>query len=278
MDKNREKYLNQLEDYLLGKLDPAQQQELEQAIAQDEALQQELEEEAKIIKGFRQLRFKEMGAIIEEWEEEITEEQAVPDKGKVIGLGRRGWLSIAAALALLIAGWWWLTYRDAPDAAYYQALALAEYERPDLRSTAITKSAASNADSLFEVAYDYFLIQDWEKAEAAIAGIADTSVYSHGAYALQGLISMEQADYEAAVAAFLRSARQGSEAEKYYNLIVVGPPMRVFDTADVEWYMALALLGLGQQQESKRLLRGLVDEAESPKELQEQAKALLDKL
>jgi tetratricopeptide (TPR) repeat protein len=273
MDEKNGKYRDQIEDYLLGKLDQAQREALERAMQQDEALRQELEAEEKIIKGFRQLRFEKMGSIIDGWEEEIIVGQAVPEDGKVIHLGRRAWWGIAAALALLITGLWWLMNRDAPDQAYYQAIALAQYERPDLRSTAITKSTASNADSLFGEAYRYFSAQAWEEAESALRGIADTSAYYRGANALKGLAHLEQGEYEAAIDAF-RLARQ---APGYYNLILTDAPMRVFSDADIDWYTAIAFLGLGQGKDSKRLLEALAGQADYP-QLQSRARALLEQL
>lgn len=251
-----------------------QQQELEEAIAKDEALQQELEEQEKIIKGFRQLRFEKMEGIIEGWEEEITVGETGDNQAKVIDLNRRVWWGIAAGVALLITGiLWWVNSSKPYDTAYYQAIASAEYERPELLSTASTKSGGANTENSFSEAYDFYLAQEWGKALSIISEIADTSSYFRGANALKGLIYIEQADYEAAIESF-RSAKQASG---YYNLIIRDPSTRAFSTSDVNWYMALAYLGLGQDEQSKRLLQELTNQTEYPR-LQNRAKEILDQL
>lgn len=274
MNEGRQKYLNQIEDYLLGRLNKVQQLELEEAIAKDEVLQQELEEQEKIIKGFRQLRFEKMEGIIEGWEEEITTEEAGDNQAKVIGLNRRVWWGIAAGVALLIIGGvWWFNSSKPYDTAYYRAIASAEYERPELLSTASTKSGGVDTENAFSEAYGFYSAQELEKALLAMSEISDTSSYFRGSSVLKGLIYLDQADYEAAIDAF-RSAKQASG---YYNLIVKDPSMRAFSNLDVNWYMALAYLGLGQYEQSKSLLQELANQTEYPR-LQNQAREILDQL
>lgn len=233
----KEERQEKIDDYLLGRISPANRKDLERTLADNPEWQAQLDETRLAMQALEQEEDRALKARLQALEADLRQNPAgaanTPSaETPVVALpARRWWLGIAAAVLLLLAAGWFVWQPSTPDYATPRLLAEATFEPYENLAGTLRGDAA---DAAAFAAYD---AGQYAAAATAFAALPPTPVRRF--YQAQSLLAEQQYAAAASLLQELTSADFGLQAESTY-------------------FLALAHLGVGDVRAARRLLEQLL--------------------
>lgn len=253
-------YWDQIDDYLCGRLSPEGEEAMENAMQQDPALEEEVRQQEKIVKGLRQLRLEALTRQAEQWEAEIREEEKQPEaapeiaptkKGKVVPMRRWAWAA-AAVLAVLVIAAIALNRQWEKKGS---TLAVNIFTPPEMQLD------KGDSELSYQNGIEAFDAKDYADAISNFNQVGSSDSKYASAQFLLGISYFMTKDYPAARMHF-ESAKQRVEEIEF--LIGKSPDGKVVTTKHIDWYLALANFAAGQRRAGQRILDQILADSEHP--------------
>lgn len=245
---------------------------MEQAIREDAELAEEVRQQEKIVRGLRKMQLDTLMDKAREWESEIRAEEErqeevetkIEQKGRVIGLKTRAWAAAAAAVLILVIGYFVFPSGEGET----RRLAVNAFAVPEMQGTkgdgglqAYNRGMDAFSESNFQSAIEYH-----RQVPPANEKFADAQF-------VLGLSHFTEANYKDALAAFQASKQRIGEIDL---LIGVPPDNVLINYQHVDWYIALSYLADGQRSAGLQLLQEIRESPSHP--FYEEAGNLLNQL
>ena len=244
--------IEQIEQYLLGKLSGDELRAFEQRLANEPDIAEEVELQRQV---FDALRMEAKAVSFRAKLAEIEKRIEAGAEATVRNPKFRGhWLVMAAGLLLLAIFCWWIWNKNAGQSPTTpQALYAAHFSLPESISTAARRDAdatatdqQSEADQLWNALWG---AMESQYAQKDFAG-ALASLQQIQALDTAGEYASETFFYSALLQLKLGQAQMALEA---FGKVAVG------HSEDRDWYSALALLALDRNEEAKTALVNIVE-------------------
>jgi predicted Zn-dependent protease len=225
-----------IDNHLLGRITPAEQKKLDEALAADPDLASDLDLEAEAIRAIDALGDQQLKTRLEGLEQRLKSQplDAKPKEptAKIIPFYRKNTLAIAAAVLLLLAAGWFVL--QSGDSEFNAPATYAANFEP-YRNIAVQLTRSAENPTPEQEAYTAYENEDWSQAESLLANLPASDVNNF--YLAQVYLKQEKFP----------------EATQLLNFLRKNDGFALHYAA--EWYLAMAYLAQGDEDKALPLLK-----------------------
>lgn len=237
-----------IDNHLLGRITPAEQKQLDAALAAEPNLAAELELEAEAVRAIDALGDQQLKTRLQGLEQRlktapltVESNESIKKEAKIVPFYRKNILAIAAAVLLLFAAGWFILQ---PGSSEFNAPAAYAANFEPYRNIAVQLTRSAENPTAEELAYTAYEDGNWTEAEALLSSLPTSDVNNF--YLAQ--VHLKQEKFTPATQLLDPLGKNGTFALHY----------------TAEWYLAMAYLGQGNEDKALSLLKQISESKDHP--------------